>query len=746
MTDPHGRQTTMTIKASYYSVIFQNIIKNMPTVPRDIAREIDQALTALDQNTAPEADLLEAVERPFYTRLHELSRASARPGERYEAYAAIMALLEEQLMEDHGEDPPSAREREERKFLAGRPREDRLGANELSVMTSLQKLVSGELRGFKILTRGVTDGQVPAADRDTQLTRYQKITLALATAAVESGEYLTIIAGPAGAGRKTVARTLAQMYQMASIHCADPLGPNMPLHQLNHTLAKLSDETVRRGLRQSLAVITGLEVLFPGDQSGAGRLAIPANLRIVATVDTSSKLSGAILADDMRHFGRKAAVIDLPAPTRAQLLEALATRWPRLDGVIDQIAATGGALSFTTVLRAAALGRHVTTAEAVAVTLGRTATLFAEPVDRTPKAVLEAIRRRVFAQDDAVAAVGQILKRNHAGLKPDGRLAGAFLFAGPTGTGKTETVLALAEGLNIPTLRVDLSEYAMPHSIHRLIGAPPSYVGYNDGALLVDFIKRHQSGVILLDEAEKAAGEVTQLFLGMMDSGVLKTQRGDTVDCSGQWMIFTTNAGMRAVSLEKPRVGFLAQGEAAGETHFSRVSREFSAAGVEATFPPEFRNRLDAVVHYRPLDVKIARDVVAKFVADIAGMAARRRGYHVTVSPSVLDHIVAVGYSERDGARALRRAVEREISGRVASVEPAAGDLVTVALVGAGVSVSVRRAGAAAPESDGAADAAPPKIESKTTPRDGVQKATRDGVQKATRDGVQKATRGARKA
>lgn len=643
-----------TIRSHYYALIFESLLKGFRFIPKSISFEIKESLDLLaseeDRPFDPPPELAQA-----YVKLHALAQASSLPGERLESYVSILDLLDFMTT------------------LRG------FDARERAVFDTIRKLIETDA-GPRTSARGRTSGE--KGTLMMKLTKYQRVAFDLVRAAIDAGEPLTFVTGAKGTGRSVVLYHVASLYDMAIIECAEPSNVNLSVQHVNARLAKIAEDITHYGSELRIVVLSGAEVLFSPDIPLSARVAIPQGMQVIALIDTTSKYSQTILSDDMRFFGRKAAVVDLPAPTKEQLVEVYERKHPTASVVVDRLASRGAPLSFDAVKRILAVAEKAGLDEAVAVVTGRTGDVFREGrTEPTPSGVMDQIRTRVFSQDEALLSVQRVLKRNHAGMKPEGRLAGAFLFAGPTGTGKTETAIAMAECLHIPILRIDLSEYAMPHTIQRLIGAPPSYIGYNDGAILVDFIKKHPQGVILLDEAEKASREVTQLFLGILDSGILKTQKGDNLDASGHWLVFTTNAGMRDLADRAPRMGFLADDAPShGKSLFTEDSVQASRAGVEAEFAPEFRNRLDAVVYYKPLSPHVAHDVVRKFVKTLALQVKARKNIEIIVTENVTAHIASIGYNERDGARALRRTSEREISEKVADLEPQSGDQVTVEL------------------------------------------------------------------
>ncbi|MGE5125475.1 MAG: ATP-dependent Clp protease ATP-binding subunit ClpA [Betaproteobacteria bacterium] len=262
----------------------------------------------------------------------------------------------------------------------------------------------------------------------------------------------------------------------------------------------------------------------------------------------------------------------------------------------------------------------------------------------------EALKRVVFGQDEAVDQVAAAIKRARAGLGPPERPAGCFLFTGPTGVGKTELAKQLARHLGNEFHRYDMSEYGEKHSVSRLIGAPPGYVGFEQGGLLVDAVRQHPYSVVLLDEIEKAHPDLMGILLQVMDHATLTDNTGRKADFRQVILIMTSNAGSREMS--QAAIGF------AGDQQQDAKSR--SKQAIERFFTPEFRNRLDGIVTFRALTPAVMETIVDKFVLELEAQL-RERKVAIDLRPEARAHLATKGFDPVFGARPLNRLVQTEV-------------------------------------------------------------------------------------
>ncbi len=259
----------------------------------------------------------------------------------------------------------------------------------------------------------------------------------------------------------------------------------------------------------------------------------------------------------------------------------------------------------------------------------------------------KSLKRVVFGQDDAIEALSSAIKLARAGLREPEKPIGNYLFAGPTGVGKTEVAKQLADTLGVEMLRFDMSEYMEKHAVSRLIGAPPGYVGFDQGGLLTDGVDQQPHCVLLLDEIEKAHPDVYNILLQVMDHGQLTDHNGRTVDFRNVILIMTSNAG--ATEQAKEAMGF------------GRARREGEdTAAIERTFTPEFRNRLDAVISFAPLPKSVILQVVEKFVLQLEAQLMDRN-VTIELSKAAAEWIADKGYDSKMGARPLGRVIQEHI-------------------------------------------------------------------------------------
>ncbi|BCH24906.1 ATP-dependent Clp protease ATP-binding subunit ClpA [Mesorhizobium sp. L-8-10] len=257
------------------------------------------------------------------------------------------------------------------------------------------------------------------------------------------------------------------------------------------------------------------------------------------------------------------------------------------------------------------------------------------------------LRRVVYGQDTAISALASAIKLARAGLREPEKPIGCYLFSGPTGVGKTEVAKQLAASLGVELLRFDMSEYMERHTVSRLIGAPPGYVGFDQGGLLTDGVDQHPHCVLLLDEIEKAHPDLFNILLQVMDHGKLTDHNGKQIDFRNVILIMTTNAG--ASEMAKAAIGF-------GSS--KREGDDMEA--INRLFTPEFRNRLDAIIPFGSLPVPVVHQVVQKFVMQLEAQLSER-GVTFDLSPDAVAWLAEKGYDERMGARPLARVIQEHI-------------------------------------------------------------------------------------
>ncbi len=275
----------------------------------------------------------------------------------------------------------------------------------------------------------------------------------------------------------------------------------------------------------------------------------------------------------------------------------------------------------------------------------------AKTVSVSDKEVLKNLAKNlqmvVFGQDEAIDTLVSAIRMNRSGLGADRRPVGSFLFAGPTGVGKTEVTQQLARIMGMKLIRFDMSEYMERHTVSRLIGAPPGYVGFDQGGLLTEEINKHPHAVLLLDEVEKAHPDIFNLLLQVMDNGSLTDNNGRKADFRNVVVVMTTNAG--AADMSRASIGF--------------TNQDHSSDGMEAVkkiFSPEFRNRLDATIQFKPLSAEVLGSVVDKFLFELEGQLQEKKVLLV-IEPDVRSWLAKHGYDPKMGARPMDRVIREQI-------------------------------------------------------------------------------------
>ena len=260
------------------------------------------------------------------------------------------------------------------------------------------------------------------------------------------------------------------------------------------------------------------------------------------------------------------------------------------------------------------------------------------------------LKAKVFGQDQAVSVVAQAIKRSRANLKADNKPVGCFLFAGPTGVGKTELAKSLSEVLSVPFHRFDMSEYMEKHAVARLIGAPPGYVGYEEGGILTDLVRKQPYSVLLIDEIEKAHEDIYNILLQVMDDAMLTDSHGKKADFRNVIIIMTTNAGSGKASI----IGF-------GD----KKSDSNSESAIKKLFKPEFRNRLDEIVYFESLDISIILKIVDKFINELEEQLKDKK-VKFQLDNKVKEYLAKKGFDDLLGARPMQRLIQKEIKDPIA--------------------------------------------------------------------------------
>ncbi len=419
-----------------------------------------------------------------------------------------------------------------------------------------------------------------------------------------------------------------------------------------------------------------------GAGSAQGNTVDASNLLKPVLANGKLRCMGSTTYQEYRHFERDRALarrfqkVDVGEPSEAdclRILKGLASRYEEHHGVRF----TGGALKACVDLSVRHIGDRFLPDKAIDVMDESGAAVRLRPASKKRKTVgvrdVESVVARmariplertkgedadrlmqlegdikdvVFGQDGAVESVVRAVKRARAGLGGSDRPIGSFLFTGPTGVGKTELSKQLAKTLGVPFLRYDMSEYMEKHAVSRLIGAPPGYVGYDQGGMLIEDVRKNPYAVLLLDEIEKAHPDVFDILLQVMDHAVLTDNQGREADFRHITLIMTSNAGAREASTKA--IGF--GGGKAGS----------ASKALERLFSPEFRNRLDEIVVFEPLPESVMGQVVDKFVKELEGQLAERK-IAIELDPAARALLAERGYDPDFGARPLARVIQRDI-------------------------------------------------------------------------------------
>jgi len=277
----------------------------------------------------------------------------------------------------------------------------------------------------------------------------------------------------------------------------------------------------------------------------------------------------------------------------------------------------------------------------------------------------------VFGQDHAIEELSSSIRLSRAGLGNEEKPVGSFLFAGPTGVGKTEVTQQLAKQLGVELLRYDMSEYMEKHAVSRLIGAPPGYVGYEQGGLLTDAVLKHPHAVVLLDEIEKAHSDVFNILLQVMDHGTLTDNNGRKADFRNIVLVLTTNAGVAETT--RKSIGFKQQDHS-----------HDALAEINKVFSPEFRNRLDNIVWFNHLDDEVILQVVDKFIVELQAQLDEK-GVSLELTSDAKRWLANKGYDKAMGARPMARVIQEQLK------KPLANELLFGELTQGGIAkVSVR--------------------------------------------------------
>jgi ATP-dependent Clp protease ATP-binding subunit ClpC len=407
------------------------------------------------------------------------------------------------------------------------------------------------------------------------------------------------------------------------------------------------------------------------DQAGA-RL----RLKLGSSVDVSA------LRDELATLesAKNAAVADEKYEDASRIRD-------EIDTVQQKIAAAEASDSADSVVSAVVDEPQI--AEIIARATGIPASRLTEDVRERLGRLETELHERVVGQNDAVTRIAKAVRRNRTGMGDARRPVGSFLFLGPTGVGKTELAKALAQSLfgdESAMLRFDMSEFGERHTVSRLVGAPPGYVGYDEAGQLTERVRRNPYSVILLDEIEKAHPDVFNLLLQVLDDGRLTDGQGRTVDFRNTVVIMTSNLGSEFLASRSGALGFVADGDGSGNGFGSEKALTDRVMGkLRESMRPEFLNRIDEVVLFRKLESEQLREIVRLLLGQTEQRLAAQQ-IELVVTDEAIDWIVDHGYEPEYGARPLRRVIQRELDDRVA-------DLLVSSTLGTGGTVEVTTRG-----------------------------------------------------
>ncbi|NDC36578.1 MAG: AAA family ATPase [Proteobacteria bacterium] len=489
----------------------------------------------------------------------------------------------------------------------------------------------------------------PIIGRDAEIERALKV---LARRQKNNPLFL----GDPGVGKSAMAAAIAQRLvsgdvpealkgaELFSLNMGSVVAGTKFRGEFEERLKQIVTELAKR--HRAILFIDEIHTLVGAGATGSGSMDA-ANLLKPALASGKLRCMGSTTHEDYkksfekdRALSRRFTVIDLREPSVSETVEVLRG----LKGRFEQ----HHTVQYTQEALEAAADKEI---EAVVSAIARVPVKSVSSQDTELLRNLEPnLKQRVFGQDPAVQAIVLAIKRSRANLRPEHRPIGGFLFAGPTGVGKTELAKALAAELGVHFHRFDMTEYMEKHAVSRLIGAPPGYVGYEEGGQLTDLVRKHPHAVLLLDEIEKAHEDIYNILLQVLDDALLTDSHGKKADFRNTIIIMTTNAG----SEKAAAIGF---GKLQADTN-----RE---TAIKKLFKPEFRNRLDEVIYFNPLPAETIRKIVDKFISEMERQLSDRK-ISFELTPEARDWLAERGFDPLLGARPMVRLIQREIKDKLA--------------------------------------------------------------------------------